>query len=282
MRQSCNTNCNRELRHVGSQRIQIIEGNPHLRSLLSWHLQQAGYFVQQFASIHQVRTSNTTHQPALVIVDSDLPDGDGVELCRWLYQQRQSLILMLSARTGERDIVNALQAGADDYLAKPFGMQEFMARVEALLRRLRLSCAPLQLIYGDLRIDLVQRHVHYQEKLIELTPQEFSLLYILVQAEGQPLSRNELLHRAWPDAIDNPRTIDTHVLSLRKKIELDPREPNIIQTVRNVGYRFNPQLLVETQTTPDAASLVSQHPSQNRHQKTHLSARNLTVSQPLK
>jgi two-component system OmpR family response regulator len=276
-----NTSCDRELRHVGLQRIQIIEGNPHLRSLLSWHLQQAGFLIQQFASIHQVRTTSTSHQPALVIVDSDLPDGDGVELCRWLYQQRQSLILMLSARTGERDIVNALQAGADDYLAKPFGMQEFMARVEALLRRLRLSCAPLQLNYGDLRIDLVQRRVHCGEKLIELTPQEFSLLYILVQAEGQPLSRTELLQRAWPDAIDNPRTIDTHVLSLRKKVEPDPRDPKIIQTVRNVGYRFNPQMLQETQMTSDLASGSTQQLNHNGHQKTSLSAKNLAVSQPL-
>lgn len=275
------TSCDRKLGHVGLQRIQIIEGNPHLRSLLSWHLQQAGYIIQQFASIHQVRTSTTPHQPVLVIVDSDLPDGDGVELCRWIYQQRQSLILMLSARTGERDIVNALQAGADDYLAKPFGMQEFMARVEALLRRLRLSCAPLQLHYGDLRIDLVQRRVHYQEKLIELTPQEFSLLYILVQAEGQPLSRTELLHRAWPDAIDNPRTIDTHVLSLRKKVEPDPRDPNIIQTVRNVGYRFNPKMFQEAQTTPESPTASISHANHNGHKKTHLSERNLAISQPL-
>lgn len=226
---------------MGSLQIQVIEGNPHLRSLLCWNLQQAGYLVQQAASIHQVRTtcSQYSHHPNLVILDSDLPDGDGIELCRWLFQERESLILMLSARTTERDVVTALNAGADDYLTKPFGMQEFMARVEALIRRLRLSSVPLSLDYGDLKIDLVQRRVHYKNKLIDLTPQEFSLLYILTQAEGQPLSRSELLRRAWPDAIDNPRTIDTHVLSLRKKIEIDPREPSLIQTVRNVGYRFN-------------------------------------------
>lgn len=232
--------------------IQIVEGNPHLRSLLGWHLQQAGHWVHQSASIHQARETFYSRQPTLVILDSDLPDGDGIEFCRWLQQQRQSLILMLSARNTEGDIVTGLRAGADDYLSKPFGMQEFMARVEALIRRVRVTNAPMSLDYGDLKIDLVQRRVRFKDELIDLTPQEFSLLYVLAQAEGSPLTRSELLRRAWPDAIDNPRTIDTHVLSLRKKIETDPRQPSVIQTVRNIGYRFNPSLLQGNQTpTPE-------------------------------
>jgi two-component system OmpR family response regulator len=219
--------------------LSIVEGNPHLRSLLGWHLQQAGYLVQQCAGLQQARQAFASRQPTVAVIDSDLPDGDGIELCRWLFQQRQSMILILSARNGEQDIVQGLKAGADDYLTKPFGMQEFMARIECLVRRGRGVAAPLLLDYGDLKIDLVQRRVQFQGDFIDLTPQEFSLLYILAQAEGNPLSRTELLRRAWPEAIDNPRTIDTHVLSLRKKIETDPRQPNLIQTVRNVGYRFN-------------------------------------------
>ncbi|HBE54241.1 MAG TPA: DNA-binding response regulator, partial [Cyanobacteria bacterium UBA11369] len=93
--------------------------------------------------------------------------------------------------------------------------------------------------------------VRFKDELVDLTPQEFSLLYVLAQAGGVPLSRSELLHRAWPDAIDNPRTIDTHVLSLRKKLETDPRQPSLIQTVRNVGYRFNPDFLSLNQTQGD-------------------------------
>jgi two-component system OmpR family response regulator len=223
--------------------ISIVEGNPHLRSLLGWHLQQAGYLTQQYGTIQQMKNSFQRRQPTLVILDSDLPDGDGIEFCQWIYQIHQCVILMLSARNTEKDIVNGLKAGADDYLTKPFGMQEFMARVEALLRRCRANNAPLSLDFGDLKIDLVQRRVQFKGDFIDLTPQEFSLLYILTQAQGTPLSRTELLRRAWPEAIDNPRTIDTHVLSLRKKIEIDPRQPNLIQTVRNVGYRFNLDLL---------------------------------------
>ena len=226
---------------VGFVNICIVEGNPHLRSLLGWHLQQSGYSVQQAATVNQARHAFYRYQPKLVILDSDLPDGDGIELCRWLQQEGKSLILVLSARNSEKDVVRALKAGADDYLKKPFGMQEFLARVEALLRRMRINLAPLSLDYGDLKIDLVQRRVELQGQLIDLTPQEFSLLYVLAQAEGTALSRSELLRRAWPDAIDNPRTIDTHVLSLRKKIEPDPRKPTVIQTIRNVGYQFNPQ-----------------------------------------
>lgn len=233
----------RGLATVGSVCIEIVEGNPHLRSLLGWHLQQLDYRVHQAASIYQAREVFLSHQPTLIILDADLSDGDGMEFCRWLTRQQQPLILMLSARSAEGDVVAGLKAGADDYLSKPFGMQEFLARTEALIRRKRTPVAPAYLDYGSLQIDLVQRRVRFQGEFIDLTPQEFSLLYVLAQASGVPLSRSELLRRAWPDAIDNPRTIDTHVLSLRKKVELDPRQPSLIQTIRNVGYRFNMELL---------------------------------------
>lgn len=259
---------------MGLVYISIVEGNPHLRSLLAWHLQQSGYLVQQFANLQQAKQAFSNRQPTLVIIDSDLPDGDGLELCQWLYQQRQSLILVLSARNGEKDVVAGLQAGADDYLRKPFGMQEFMARVEVLVRRLRVSNAPLHLDYGSLKIDLAQRRVQYKGEYIELTPQEFSLLYVLAQADGAPLSRSELLRRAWPDAIDNPRTIDTHVLSLRKKIETDPRQPSLIQTVRNVGYRFNIETLEEINSPSTTESIVSSHNHQNNgHQMAKVMAK---------
>ena len=227
-----------------SAHILIVESNPHLRSLLGWHLQQSGYVVSQSASLQQGRDAFYRHQPTLVIIDSDLPDGDGLELSHWLYQQQKSLILLLSALNSEQDIVKGLKTGADDYITKPFGMQEFLARVETLVRRMRLSnSVPLSMEYKDLKIDLAQRRVKLRDDFIESTPQEFSLLYVLAHAHGNPLSRSELLQRAWPDAIDNPRTVDTHVLSLRKEIEFNPRQPNIIQTVRSVGYRFNPDLI---------------------------------------
>ncbi len=242
---------------MGIIHTQIVEGNPHLRSLLGWHLQQAGYSVHLTSGVRQARDVYHRQQPDLVIVDSDLADGDGLEFCGWLYRQRRPLILMLSALVNELDVVAALRAGADDYLKKPFGIQEFLARVESLSRRSR-STLPVQLRYGDLRIDLVQRRVHHNHELVELTPQEFSLLYVLAQAEGMALSRLELLQRAWPDNIDNPRTVDTHILSLRKKIEFDPQQPQLIQTVRNVGYRLNLEFLTDPKTNPAWASTTKE------------------------
>lgn len=254
---------------MGTVSVQIIEGNPHLRSLLGWHLQQEGYRVYQSADITRARQTFLTHQPHLIVLDSQLPDGDGLELCRWLQSQGQPLVLILSACNTESDIVLGLKSGADDYLTKPFGMQEFLARIEALVRRSRLMSAPASLTYGDLNIDLVQRRVRYREDYIDLTPQEFSLLYVLTQAAGAPLSRSDLLRRAWPDAIDNPRTVDTHILSLRKKIEADPRQPSIIQTVRNVGYRFNVERL-----STEANALTNSE--QNGHKSSVASAATLS------
>jgi two-component system, OmpR family, response regulator len=229
---------------VAAFELQIIEPNPHLRSLLSWHLQQAGYGVFAAGELAQAKELFYQRQPKLLILSADLPDAGsgygGLEFCAWLRQQQpQLLILMLSARDTELDVVAGLRSGADDYLKKPFGMQELMARVEALSRRAKPSAPPAYLDYGPLKIDLVHRRVRFYGQLIDLTPQEFSLLYVLAQVAGQPLSRADLLQRAWPDEIDNPRTVDTHVLSLRKKVELDPQQPNLIQTVRNVGYRLN-------------------------------------------
>lgn len=226
-----------------SLRILIIEENPNLRSLLGWHLQQEGYLVSQAADIRSAKDKLHQIQPSLIILEAELPSGNSLEFCQWLQQHQQSLILILSARNTEADIVAGLKAGADDYLTKPFGLQEFLARVEALLRRQRKITPLFSLDYGDLTIDLVHRRVRLKGSFIDLTPQEFSLLYVLAQSGGTPLTRSELLQRAWPDAIDNPRTIDTHVLSLRKKIDLHPGEPSLIQTVRSVGYRFNQEKL---------------------------------------
>jgi two-component system, OmpR family, response regulator len=229
--------------------IHVIEGNQNLRSLLAWHLQQAGYQVQQSATLAQAYQRCKQELPTLAIVDSDLPDGTGLEFCQWLFPQGNSLMLMLSARIQERDLVSALQAGVDDYLKKPFGMPEFLARVGALLRRSRLAVTiPNDLTYGHLRIDLVRRCVYLRDRServgtsvrasdlrIDLSPQEFSLLYVLAQANGRPVHRSELLKRAWDIDIDNPRTVDTHVLTLRKKLG----HPDPIETVRKVGYRLN-------------------------------------------
>lgn len=243
----------------GKLSIQVVESNLNLRSLLSWNLQQAGYSVYQCADMLSARNSFQEKQPGLIVLEAEFSGGQGIQLCHWLRNQGYPLILMLSARITEADVVAGLSAGADDYLKKPFGMQEFLARISSLTRRSRHVTTPLAIDYGDLHIDLVQRRVRYKGEFIDLTPQEFSLLYILAQAEGEPLSRIDLLRRAWPDAIDNPRTVDTHVLSLRKKIEIDPRHPDLIQTVRNVGYRICARSVIPAHM--ESVSLAHGHPA---------------------
>ena len=219
-----------------SVQIYVIEGNHNLRSLLTWHLQQAGYQVQQSSTLAQAYQCCTQQLPTLAIVDSDLPDGEGIEFCQWLYPQGNSLMLMLSARIREIDLVSALHAGVDDYLKKPFGMPEFLARVAALLRRSRsMTTIPTDMTCGELRIDLVRRCIYLRNRSIDLSPQEFSLIYVLAQANGRPVHRSELLKRAWDINVDNSRTVDSHVLSLRKKLG----HPDPIETVRKVGYRLN-------------------------------------------
>jgi two-component system, OmpR family, response regulator len=217
--------------------IEIVEPNQNLRSLLAWHLERAGYRVHQSPTLAVAYDRARTQLPLLAIVAADLPDGEGLDFCQWLAPRGHCLSLMLSARTEESEVVRALRAGADDYLKKPFGIPEFLARAEALLRRSQIStisaAMPSNWRCGDLDIDLVRRRVSSGGLPIDLTPQEFSLLYVLAQANGEPISRVELLNRAW-DSVDNPRTVDTHILSLRKKLP----HPEAIVTQRKLGYQL--------------------------------------------
>lgn len=267
------------VRHLLSVSVQIVAGNPNLGSLLAWHLQQNGYAASQSASITSAMTLFSQQQPNLVVLDTDISQtnspansqsrlqsksqADAFELCRWIYSRKRTLIFVLSSRKSEQDIVNALRAGADDYLTKPFGVQEFLARVEALTRRMNFNFSPATFLdYGNLQIDLVHRQVKFKDEGLELTPQEFNLLLVLAQADGAPMTRNQLLERGWPEQITNPRTVDTHILSLRKKLETDPQQPNLIQTVRNVGYRFNVEALRYLNSNPPQNQRLSLEPIQ--------------------
>lgn len=214
--------------------VQIVESNSSLGSLLRWHLQEANYRVYLTTNIQQAKEVFITKLPAVMVIDTDLADGSGIDLCRWVFPQNRAVIMLISHQTRESDIVKGLEAGADDYLKKPFGLGEFLARVAVLARRARRLAPPAILDLPNLRIDLIQRVVKFQGKTIDLTPQEFSLLYVLAQGGGTALSRQELLRRAWDGSVKNPRTVDTHVQSLRKKLD-----PHLIVTVRNVGYAFN-------------------------------------------
>jgi two-component system, OmpR family, response regulator len=212
--------------------IAMAIGNANLRAVLVSQLQQQGHQVQHGASAVAARSHILELRSELIVVDYDLADGTGLELCQWLQESgNPAPILMLSTRLEEATITAAL-AYVDDYLKKPFGMGEFLARVAALLRR--SHSLPSEITQGHLRIDLVRRRVFDKEEAIDLTPQEFSLLYVLLQSGGQPVDRAELMRRAWDEHMGNSRTVDNHILSLRKKL----KQSDLIQTVRQCGYRL--------------------------------------------
>lgn len=223
--------------------VAIAEGNPNLASLLGWHLHQLQYRVCQANDLEQAKLVYRRYQPDLLVLSTEFGPSYQ-DFCRQIYHDRHTFILLTGTRPHEQDIVAGLKAGADDYLVKPFGIQEFLARIEALQRRLRIVPRTPDLVsIGVLQLDLIQRSVKFRGQLLSLTPQEFSLLCALAQAEGKPLTRPELLQKAWSGQMQTQRTVDSHIQSLRKKLEPDPQHPQIILTIRNLGYALNHEVL---------------------------------------
>lgn len=230
-------------------RILVVEDDLTLLETLEYNLAGEGYEVITAADGLTALEVARQEQPDLVVLDLMLPRLDGFEVCRILRREMTVPILMLTARADEVDRVVGLEVGADDYLTKPFSMRELLARVKALLRRVRLireemagekgAPGPQQLVFGDLVIDLDRREVVVRGETLRLKPQEFELLVFLARHRGMALSRDLLLERVWGwDYGGGSRTVDVHVRWLREKVEADPADPERIVTVRGVGYCF--------------------------------------------
>ena len=226
-----------------SAEILVVEDSASIVELLELHLGREGYVVQVARDGLQAMEALERRPFDLVILDWMLPKLDGLEVCKRLRQRSAVPVLMLTARDEELDKVLGLEMGADDYLTKPFGIRELLARVRALLRRAAVqpaAQAPADAIeLGPLRIVPESRVVTVHAQAIELTPKEFDLLLFLAQNRGRVYSRAQLLDKVWGYSFEGyERTIDSHVQKLRKKIEADPREPVYLRTVWGVGYRF--------------------------------------------
>jgi DNA-binding response OmpR family regulator len=180
--------------------------------------------------------------PDLIVLDLMLPQVDGLDVCRILRAESRVPIIMLTARTTEDDKLLGLDLGADDYVTKPFSPREVVARVRAVLRRVGEGAArssPATIHHGDLTVDFVRREARLLDAPLRLTPKEFKLLETLAQEPGRAFSRLDLLERVFGlDYEGLERTVDVHVMNLRKKIERDPNKPAIVQTVFGIGYRF--------------------------------------------
>jgi DNA-binding response OmpR family regulator len=229
--------------------VLVVDDEPMVREVVATYLQRDGLRVHEAADGPSAEAWLETHRPDLVVLDIMLPGLDGVTVCRAIRRETTNSdvpILMLTARREESDKVLGLESGADDYLTKPFGVREFVARVRALLRRPRPS--RLAAGAGDdqrpvavrgLTVDPARRHARMNGKEIELTSHEFDLLYLLASHPGIVFSRDALLRRVWgDDTFVTERSVDTLIKRLRRKIEGDATDPQLILTVWGTGYKF--------------------------------------------
>lgn len=221
-------------------RILIVDDEPTILATMAPLLRARGYTVATATSGYGALDAVARTPPDLVILDLGLPDLDGVDVCRRLREGRNLPIVVLSARDAERDKVAALDAGADDYVTKPFGSEELLARIRAALRRSETSPAGAGiLVRGDLTIDIDRRRVTRREEEIRLTPRELELLLFLAQRPGRVLTHRTILTAIWgAQAIDQPEHLRVLVNALRRKIEEDPARPHYVLTEPWVGYRF--------------------------------------------
>ncbi len=218
--------------------ILVIEDDEILQQTLTYNLEREGYAVISAKDGTKGLDLAQTQKPDLIILDVMLPQLDGLSVCRILRRQMDVPIIMLTARSSEVDKIVGLDSGADDYITKPFGLGEFLARVRVALRR--KATAPVDhLESGDLSLDLIGHKAYKNGQLLDLSFKEFALLAELIRNEGVVLSRDLLLTKIWGyDYQGESRTVDVHIRWLREKIEADPSAPKYITTVRGIGYRF--------------------------------------------
>mgnify|MGYP002647582678 CR=1 FL=1 len=217
-------------------KVLIVEDEANICSFIETLLTTNDYQALVAHTCTMGLTLFASHNPDLVILDLGLPDRDGLEFIRTVRQKYMTPIVVLSARTDEMDKIEALDLGANDYITKPFGMMEFVARVKAVLRRCARQSEERELYCKDLRVNVSRHEVSYQGEVKELTRKEFELLEYLMENKGLVMSRNQILCHVWGYDFDGEtRTVDVHVRTLRQKLG---EAGNLIETVRGVGYRI--------------------------------------------
>jgi two-component system KDP operon response regulator KdpE len=222
-------------------RILLVDDEPSILKSMGPLLRGRGYDVTTATTGQGALAAVERLEPDVIILDLGLPDLDGIEVCRLVRDGRATPIIVLSARGAERDKVAALDGGADDYVTKPFGAEELLARVRVALRRTETAPqAGAEIVRGDLVIDRDRHRVTRNGGEVKLTPKEFDLLVLLAQYPGRVLTHRAILKAIWgPQMIDQPEHLRVLVGSLRKKLERDPSRPRYLVTEPWVGYRFD-------------------------------------------
>ena len=222
-------------------KILVVDDDPAVRNLIQRFLTQQNY---QMTAAEDGKTALIQFEqfnPDLVILDVNLPDANGYNLCQEMQSRTGVFVLMLTSRTDEADKVRGFSQGADDYITKPFSLVELGVRVGAILKRQRIVTTAEQqsLIFDQLAIDPVRREVKLNEEMVPLTALEFDLLHFLASHPGRVWRRSELIQEVWDyEYVGDQRVVDVHIGQIRKKIEIDTSQPALIQTVRGVGYKF--------------------------------------------
>jgi len=223
---------------VSGPRVLVVDDEPQILRALETNLRGAGYEVETAANAEDALARAAAHPPDAVVLDLVLPDRTGTEVCRELRKWATAPIVMLSVVGEEREKVAALDAGADDYVTKPFGIDELLARLRAALRRTVPSGEPVLRI-GELVVDLSKRAVSFGGRPVALTPTEFELLSLLARNEGKLLTHPTILREVWGPAYrTESHYLHVYVSQLRRKIEADPARPHYLLTEAGVGYRL--------------------------------------------
>jgi DNA-binding response OmpR family regulator len=226
------------------ERILIVEDEANIASFVKLYLEKAGFAVERAATGLDGIARHRANEPALILLDLNLPDIDGLEVCRRIRATSQVPILMLTARDDDIDKIVGLEVGADDYVTKPFNPRELVARIKTILRRAASPVAPpprTVLTHGALRIDSGRREVTLDGRVVQLAPKEFDLLYALMEHHGIVLTRDQLLERVWGYTFaGDTRTVDVHVRQLRRKIG----DTCPVVTVWGVGYKVSDDVAV--------------------------------------
>ena len=226
---------------MANAKILVVDDDQKIVDLVTLYLKKDGYQVLAAGDGQQALDLARYRQPDLVILDLLLPEMDGMDVCHILRAESKVPVIMLTARAAEDDRLAGLELGADDYVTKPFSPRELVARVRAVLRRTSddQESGPSQVHFGDVVVDLVRHEVKVCGQVVNVTPTEFRLLETMAKEPGRAFSRLELLERAFGyDYQGLVRTVDVHLMNLRKKIELQPGRPRYIVTVPGVGYRL--------------------------------------------
>lgn len=222
-------------------KILVVDDDPAVRNLIQRFLSKQNYQVESAEDGKTALALFEQFNPDLVILDVNLPDAIGYNLCQEMQGRTGVFVLMLTSRADEADKIRGFAKGADDYLTKPFGLGELEVRVAAILKRQRIVTTAEQqrLVFEKLMIDPVRREVTLNNQPVPLTALEFDLLHFLASHPGRVWRRAELIQEVWDyDYVGDQRVVDVHIGQIRKKIEADSSQPALIQTVRGVGYKF--------------------------------------------